>query len=269
MVAPLLAIVEGDSATRTSAVVDYIMTKVMNSQQWAIPLAPGKYVDLPPWLPLHALMILLAGLFLLILFTVGYRRNQRIPKGLTNALEILVVFIRDQVSVAALGPELGRTLAPLFCNFFFFILTLNIMGLIPVFAGATANLSVTVALGLVTLGFMVFGAIYKNGFKGFMRAFMPPGVPAPILVLLVPIEMVGLLIKSMALMIRLFANMLAGAIVLYMIIGLLVIFGLPGLPGLILALMIYLLKIVVAFLQAYIFTMLSAIFIGQTLNPEH
>lgn len=264
-----LIVIAEEGPDRTGAVVDYIMAKVMDGSKWPVPFIPNKYFYLPDWMSLHGLMLIFASLFLLLFFVVLYKRDQLVPSGLTNALELLVIFIRDQICIAALGSVDGRRMTPIFCSFFFFLLMLNIMGLIPIFAGATANLSVTAAMGTSTLFFMIFGAIQKNGVKGFLHAFMPPGVPGPILALLMPIEMIGMLIKSMALTIRLFANMLAGSIVLYMIIGLLVIFGPRGIPSLLLGVMIYGLKIVVAFLQAYIFTMLSAIFIGQTMNPEH
>ena len=160
-------------------------------------------------------------------------------------------------------------MTPLFCTFFFFILGLNLMGIIPVFTAATSNISVTGALALITLCFMIFGPIYKNGVMGFFKALMPSDVPAPIMVVLFPIELLSLFTKSFALMIRLFANLLAGHIVIFAILGLVVIIGYVALPAVLLALMIYLIEIFISFLQAYIFTLLSALFIGQTMHPEH
>ena len=160
-------------------------------------------------------------------------------------------------------------MTPLFCTFFFFILGMNLMGMIPLFATATANVNVTFGLAFVTLCFMVFGAIYKNGFVGFLKAFIPSGVPAPILILLFPIEFLGLFIKAFALTIRLFANMLAGHIVILSLLGLVILMGLGALPAVALAVFIDLLEVLVVFLQAYIFTLLSAMFIGQMYHPEH
>jgi len=252
---------------RPAAVMAYIMDKVADSDKWSVPFL--NYIYLPDFLSLHGLMLLFAAGFLFLLFGVLYQKDVMVPAGVTNALEVLVLFIRDEVSISALGDKDGRRLAPIFLSFFFFILMLNLMGLIPLFAGATGNINVTAGLALCTFFFMVFGAIHANGLKGFLQAFVPHGVPWPILVILVPIEFFSLLIKTMALTIRLFANMLAGGIVLYALIGLIVMFGAAALPSLLLALLIFVLKLVVAFLQAYIFTMLSAIFIGQTLHPEH
>ena len=143
------------------------------------------------------------------------------------------------------------------------------MGLVPLFSSATANVNVTGALAAITLCFMVFGSIYKNGIAGFFKVFIPSGVPVPILIILTPIEFLGLLIKSFALMIRLFANMLAGHIAILALLGLVVVLGLAGLPMIVLALFISLVEVFVVFLQAYIFTLLSAIFIGQMYHPEH
>ena len=114
-----------------------------------------------------------------------------------------------------------------------------------------------------------FENIYKNGLKGFFSALIPSGVPAPILIILLPIEFVGLLIKSFALMIRLFANMLAGHIVLISLLGVVVLMGAKALPAVLLACGIYFLELFVAFLQAYIFTLLSAMFVGSMYHPDH
>jgi len=254
-------------AERSAAVNDYIMQKIADSDKWSLPFI--KYVYLPDFISLHQLMLVFCGLFLFLFFVVLYRKNDRVPSGLTNALEVLVIFIRDEVCIACLGDKDGRKLAPLFLTFFFFILGLNLMGLVPLFANATGNISVTAGLALITLFFMIFGSIYYNGIGGFAKAFMPHGVPWPVLIMLVPIEFIGLFIKAFALTIRLFANMMAGSIVIYALIGLVVVFGAAAFPSILLAVAIFFLKILVAFLQAYIFTMLSAMFIGQTLHPEH
>ncbi len=250
-----------------AAVIEYILDKISDSDQWAIPFIT--YIQLPDFLSLHALMLLIAAGFMFLLFGVIYQKGVMVPSGWTNALEVFVLLIRNEVSINALGEEDGRKMAPIFCTFFFFIAILNLMGLVPLFAGATGNVNVTAGLALCTLFFMIAGAIYKNGFVGFMKAFIPHGVPWPILLILVPIEFMSMLIKTTALTIRLFANMMAGGIVLYALIGLIVMFGMPGLPSILLAMLIFLLKVVVSFLQAYIFTILSAIFISQTVHPEH
>jgi len=246
---------------------EYIMHHVVNSHEWYLPFL--KPIHLPEFLSLHGLMLLFCAAFLIVIFCILYRKKQDVPTGLTNLLETFVLFIRDEISIACLGKNDGRKMAPVFCTLFFFILGLNLMGLIPLFSTATANVNVTGALAFITLCFMILGGIYKNGIGGFFKAFMPPGVPWPILILLVPIEFLGLFIKAFALMIRLFANMLAGHIVIFALLGLTVVVGVAALPTVGLAVFIGVLEVFVAVLQAYIFTLLSAMFIAQTYHPEH
>ena len=242
------------------------MHHVMDAPYWQLPFLK---IPLPEFLSLHKLMVLFGAGFLVFLFAVLYRRNDPVPRGLTNFLEVIVLFVRDNICIPNMGEHDGKKMTPIFCSFFFFILTLNLMGLIPLFATATANVNVTAALALITLGFMIFGTIYKNGVGGFIQCFVPHGVPLPILFLLVPIEFLGMFIKAFALTIRLFANMLAGHIVIFSLVGMVATFGAIALPSVALALGIYLLEIFVCLLQAYVFTLLSAMFIGQMYHPAH
>jgi F-type H+-transporting ATPase subunit a len=257
-----------DAQSKSQAVEAYILHHVGNTTSWHIPGLFNLTFEFPTF-TLHALMLLFAAALLIYAFCIRYRKEDAVPTGLTNLLETFVVFIRDDICISCLGEKDGRQMAPLFLSFFFFILTLNLMGLIPIFASATGNVNVTGGLAVVSFLFMTVGAIVRNGFGGFMSAFIPHGVPWPVLIMLVPIEMVGVVIKCVALTIRLFANMLAGHIVISALIGLVVTFGLWALPAAGLAVGIYLLKILVAFLQAYIFTLLSALFIGQIYHPAH
>jgi F-type H+-transporting ATPase subunit a len=244
------------------------MHHVQNSQEWYVPFVGS--IKLPEPLSLHGLMLFIGSTFVFILFGVLYNHKQRVPTGLTNLLESFVVFIRDDIAVPSLGKEDGIKMTPLFCTFFFFILGLNLMGLIPLFATATSNVNVTAALALITFVFMIGGAIYKNGIGGFFHALIPSGVPAPLIILLFPIEFAGLFIKTFALMIRLFANLLAGHIVIMSLLGLGIILGYASLLFLFpVAVGIYMLEVFVAFLQAYVFTLLSAMFIGQMYHPSH
>ena len=253
------------TSERMDALQAYIMHHVQDGHEWAL---PG--VTLPvPGLTLHGLMLVIGAIFLLLLFTLGYRRQDKVPRGVGNVLELFVVFIRDQICIPNLGAKDGRKLTPLFCTFFFFIFMLNGMGLIPLFATATSNLGVTSALALITLGFMIIGGVVKNGPVGFVKIFVPGGIPWPILIMLTPLEILGMFTKAFALMIRLFANMLAGHIVIFSLVGLVYIFGWLALPALALAVGVYMLEILIAFLQAFIFTLLSAIFMGQLYHPSH
>lgn len=251
---------------KSAVLQQFIMHHVSNSQEWALPFFK---VHLPAPLSLHGLMLLIGSALLILFVGVLCRKNDPVPRRWTSIIEVFALFVRNNLCIPNLGEEDGRRMAPLFCTFFFFILTLNLMGLVPLFAAATANVNVTASLALITLGFMIFGAIYRNGVMGFVQTFVPHGVPWPVLILLVPIEFLGIFIKAFALTIRLFANMLAGHIVIFSLLGMVYIFGLYGLPSIFLALGIYLLEVFVAFLQAYIFTLLSAMFIGQMYHPAH
>ncbi|HMP75820.1 MAG TPA: F0F1 ATP synthase subunit A [Kiritimatiellia bacterium] len=264
MAEPTVTVV--DQAARNEAVMAYVMDKAQNHDYWKLPFAK---LPVPEWLTLHGLMLVIASVFLLLSFALAFRRRNPVPSGFANLLELLVLFVRDKIAIANLGEEDGRKMAPLLCTFFFFILTLNLMGLIPLFATATANVNVTAALATTTLGVMIFGAIHKNGVSGFVHAFIPHGVPWPVLIILTPIEVMGMFIKTFSLTIRLFANMFAGHVVIYTLIGLVVMFGPLASASIGLAIGIYVLKIVVALLQAYVFTLLSAMFIAQIHHPAH
>ena len=215
-------------------------------------------------------MLIIAAVIVFILFGVLYKKQHRqAPSGITNLLEPLVLFVRDEICINYMGEKDGKRLAPFFLNFFFLVLTMNLMGLIPLFSTATANINVTLGLSLITLTMMIIGGIVKNGLIGFIHLFLPPGVPKPIYIILFPIEVMGLFIKPFALTMRLFANMLGGHIVIFSLLGLIITFGWVGLPSLVLAFFIFFLELLVAFIQAYVFTMLSAMFVGSMLHPSH
>lgn len=229
-----------------------------------------KVKDIDMSVSLHVLMLGIAALMLFLLFVVFYRKKSgEAPKGLTNMLEMMVVFVRDEICVSFLGEKDGRRLAPIFLNLFFFILVVNFMGLVPFFGTATANVNVTAALAVITLLMMVLGGLIKNGPIGFFKLFMPPGVPLPMYVVVFPLEILGLFTRPLALTLRLFANMLAGHLVIMSFLSLLIKFQWVGLPFIIMVLFIYMLEVLVSVLQAYIFTMLSAIFVGSMMHPQH
>lgn len=243
------------------------MQHVMNSNEWHLPFLGA--IHLPAFLTLHGLMVVLCALFLIILFCGLYRHQDRVPSGLTNLLEAFVQFVRDGIAIPSLGQEEGERLTPLLCTFFFFILGLNLLGQIPLFVPATANISVTAPLALITFYFMTADTVRKNGVGGFLKAFMPAGVPMIILPFIFFMEFISMFIKTFALMIRLFANMLAGHMLILSLLGMVVLFGWWGSPAIILAVGISLLELLIVFLQAYIFVLLSAVFIGQMYHPEH
>jgi len=185
-------------------------------------------------------------------------------------IESVVVFIRDEVAAPFLGHDAARFM-PLLLSFFFFITVMNLVGLVPFGAASTGNLSITAGLAIITLSFMLFSGMKSNGVVGFWRGLVPHGIPLPIGILMFFIEFLGLLMKPFALAIRLFANMLSGALVIGAFYAL--IFGMDTVvvAPLSIAFLLFmsLLKIFISFLQAYIFTMLSSFFIGMSVHQDH
>ena len=255
-------------ADRATQVQNFVMHHVKDADAWHIgPIA----VPLPPNVSVHLFMAFIAIGIVFYLFSKLGREDttKQAPTGLGNALELLVIFVRDEICVAYLGKEDGRRMAPMFLSFFFLILTMNLMGLIPIFGSVTGNFNATLALGVMVFFLMTVGAIAKNGVGGFFQAFIPSGVPLPILFLIFPLELLGVVIKSGVLALRLFANLLAGHLALFSILGLILTYGIAAAPAVLLGIFVFFLEILVAFLQAYIFTMLAAMFTGQIYHPEH
>ncbi|MCB9771785.1 MAG: F0F1 ATP synthase subunit A [Candidatus Omnitrophica bacterium] len=247
---------------------EYILHHMQNGYQWNLPFLPP--IELPSMISLHALMILFGTGGLLLLFGAGYRYEQKVPSGITNALEAIVLFIRDKIAIPNLGQDDGRKFTPFLCTLFFFILILNLLSMIPLFSTATGNINVTTSLALIIFSFMTFGAIQRKGILAFFKSFLIPGIAWPMQLIIVLLEILGLFTRTFALTIRLFANMLAGHMVVLAFLGLVALFGWAILPVSIgLAVFILLLEVLVVFLQAYIFTLLAAIFIGQAYSTHH
>ena len=176
---------------KAKAVEEYINHHMSNGQVWHLPFLPP--IHFPAPFSVHAAMLVLGMLLALAVFVFLVRkRAEQAPHGLTNALEALLLYIRDEVCVPALGAKDGRRMAPLFCSFFFFILCLNLMGLVPLFLTATANVNVTAGLASFTFLFMVVGGLVLHGPFGFFRAVLPHGVPWILLPFLLVLELVGI-----------------------------------------------------------------------------
>ena len=214
------------------------------------------------------IMILLASFIIISLFIFGYKKNRKVQSGLGNLLEVFVVFIRDEIVYPNMGEKQGRKFLPLILTFFFFIVMLNLLGLIPGSATATASFSVTVGLALITFfTYIIFGN--KDFWK---HIFATPGVPFWLLPIMIPVELIGLLTKPFALSVRLLANMNAGHIIILAFLGIIINMGSSwvALGSVPMALAINMLEIFVAFLQGYIFCLLSSIFIGMAvMEHEH
>lgn len=257
-----------DIGAASEAVERFIMHHLGDADNLILPYYN---IPLPHFISRHGLMVAFSGCLLLSLvaLVMRMRRSDNIPTGANNLLEAFVVFIRDRIAIPALGEADGVRLTPLFCTFFFFILMANIIGLVPCFYTATANLSVTAALAFITFGFMTVGAIWRKGVRTFFIDLVPGGLPWPVGILLFPIEVAALFVRTFALTIRLFANELAGHMVFLFIVGLIAMFGAAGLPAIIMAVAVLVLEVAVAFLQAFIFTLFSAVFIGTTWQRGH
>ncbi|MBN1299783.1 MAG: F0F1 ATP synthase subunit A [Melioribacteraceae bacterium] len=220
----------------------------------------------------HVVFMWIAAAILIVLLNKVSRSYKKslVPKGITNVVEILIVFVRDEIARPTIGKGHEKFL-PYLLTTFFFILTCNFLGLVPGSATATSNISVTASLAILSFLVTQAGGIMHNGFGGYFRGLIPHGVPAWLLPIMAVVELLGLFTKPFALAVRLFANMTAGHIVIYALIGLIFIlktyFVAP--VSIAFALFIYLLEILVALIQAYIFTMLSSLFIGMAVHQEH
>lgn len=193
-----------------------------------------------------------------------------LPKGISNFTEVLVVFVKDEIAKPTIGKGYEKFL-PYLLTVFFFILVCNFLGLIPGGATATSNISVTATLAIISFIVIQAGGIIKNGAFGYFKGLVPSGLPIVLVPIIFVIEILGLFTKPFALAIRLFANMTAGHIVIMALLGLIFILQTAFVApvSVAFALFIYLLEILVSLIQAYIFTMLSALFIGMAVHQEH
>lgn len=210
----------------------------------------------------------------LLILTLSYvarqYRKSAVPKGITNAMEVLIVFVRDEIAKSTIGKGYEK-FVPFLLTAFFFILFANFLGLLPFTSTVTSNITVTAVLAVCSFFVTQLGGIMKNGFFGYFKGLVPHGIPIPFLPIIAVVEFIGLFTKPFALAIRLFANMTAGHIVIYALISLIFVNKSYGMAGLSIpmALFVYCLEILVALLQAYIFTMLSSLFIGMAVHQEH
>jgi F-type H+-transporting ATPase subunit a len=210
------------------------------------------------------------GLLALVLFLGRSRDQNGVPKGLfSNIVESLVLFVRDEIAVANIGKEEGPRYTPYLVTVFFFVASMNYLGLIPGFFTATGVLGVTIALSVVTFIMTQVAGIRSAGIVGFF-AHLFGDVPVWMKPLMFLVEFLGLFTKPFALLVRLFANMLAGHMVLFFILSLIFVVHIgASIVSVPLATGLYLLELFVALLQAYIFTLLTALFIGQGVALGH
>jgi F-type H+-transporting ATPase subunit a len=242
-----------DDASNTEAIYDISMTKNVVAM----------------------LIAVLTILLIAIGMANAYKRNKgKAPKGFHNLVEPLILFIRDDVARASIGHKADKYL-PMLLSIFFFIFVNNIFGLIPIFPGGanvTGNIAVTMVLAVI-----VFLTVNLNANKYYWKHIFVPDVPVWMYIIIIPIEILGVVLKPFVLMLRLFANITAGHIIILGFFSLIFIFGAMK-PGLGLAVsplsvaftvFMSLLELLVAFLQAFVFTLLTAIYIGSAIEEHH
>ena len=239
----------------------------------------GHVIDMSP--TKHVVMLLIAALLCCAVLITAARAHVRHtheigrPKGFAAGIEAMVLFIRNEVAIPNLGPH-GERFVPFILTLFFFILFANLLGLIPYGSTATGNVSVTAMLAIITFVVVEIAGMRAQGIGYLNTIFywnkdLPLFMRVVMFIVMTPVEIVGKLTKPFALTIRLFANMTAGHIVVLALIGLIFVFKsvLIGIAPALMATAIMLLELFVAFLQAYIFAMLSAVFIGQIREAHH
>ncbi len=212
----------------------------------------------------HVVFLWIAAMLLCVLAISAARKNSRrkVPRGFGNLMEIFLVFIRDEIVIPNMG-RAGLRYMPYLLTTFFFILIMNLLGLIPYGASATGNVSVTAGLAMIAFIMIQVSAIKAQG-VGHYLAHLTGGVHWAVWPIMIPIEILGLFTKPFALCIRLFANMTGGHIVIVSLIGLIFIFQsyIIAVAPVGFVVGISFLELFVAFLQAYIFTMLTSLFMG-------
>ncbi len=258
----------------------------------------------------HVLMLWIVAVLLFVLITWSTRKylkqDRPIPAGFMNALEAVVQFIRDSIVLPNVGKKFVNTWTPLVLTFFFFIVTANAFGLIPIFevlgvvdrfilhtdhesilnrvlhggATATGNYNVTAALALITFLAIIVAGTKAHGFIKHWKNVVPSGLAWPVYIILIPIELMGMLVKPFALTMRLAANMMGGHIAILAILSFVFIFSemfqsvLAGVGvGLVVSVPLVVgvsaLEIIIVLVQAYVFTLLTAVFIGMAINVHH
>jgi F-type H+-transporting ATPase subunit a len=271
-------------------------------------LPPVLGIDLSVTKHVLMLWIVAATLFLVVTWAVRrYLKQERlIPSGFMNGLEYVVEFVRDNIVQPNVGRKWVPTWTPLILTFFFFILCANAIGLIPVFevvglldhwvlrtaedsflkqvvhggTTATANFNVTAGLATITFASIILAGSMAHGFVKHWKNLVPHGLNPVIYIILIPIELLGMFVRPFALTMRLAANMAGGHIAILTLLSLIFIFtettgraaagiGVGAAVSVPLAVAISMLEIIVVLVQAYVFTLLSAVFIGMAIHVHH
>lgn len=277
-IAAIVDTLKQDSTAHGGSGSDWIMHHIMDSDK--LDFAPFGSINLPQIhlfgldlsITKHVFFLWIAAALLafLMIRTARAYKKSLVPKGAGTLFEILIEFVRDEIAKPTIGKGYEKFL-PYLLTAFFFILISNFLGLLPYSATVTSNITITSVLAIFSFFVIQLAGINKNGLFGYFKGLIPHGVPVFLLPIMLVVEILGLFTKPFALAIRLFANMTAGHIVIYALISLIFVmhsFAIaPVSIGM--ALFIYLLEILVALLQAFIFTMLSSLFIGMAYHQDH
>ena len=234
--------------------------------------ANGKVINAKPLdlsITKSVFTIMMVSLLMILLFVSlakSYNENNKIAKGIGRFFEPIVIYIRDEIAIPSIGKEKYKNYMSFLLTLFFFIWFLNLLGLTPLGVNVTGNIAVTFCLALIT--FIITNVTANKTY--WKHIFWMPGVPVFMKPLLAPIELLGIFIKPFSLMLRLYANILAGHVVLYSLIGLIFIFKnlLGSGLSLVLVFFISIIELLVALLQAYIFTLLSALYFGFAIQQD-
>ncbi|MEO7083768.1 MAG: F0F1 ATP synthase subunit A [Gemmatimonadaceae bacterium] len=229
----------------------------------------------------HIFFMMFAAVLLVAMLTMTARAHTKStaaigrPKGFATSLEVVILYLRNEIYMPVLGGHGGSAYVPFCLTLFFFILFCNLLGLVPYGSTATGNVAVTATLAIITFVMIEIAGMRALG-MGYIGTivYWPHDMSFPmkagLTLIMTPIELVGKFTKPFALTIRLFANMLAGHVIILALIGLIFMFGFYLAPvAIAMALFIMLIEILVAFIQAFIFSLLAAVFIGQIRAAHH
>lgn len=217
------------------------------------------------------MMWIAAAILLTVCLAAARRAKNAVPTGARGVLEPLMLFVRDDVARKTIDKKYADRYVSYLLTCFFFILVCNLLGLIPGFSTPTSSISVTATLAGFTFLVSQWGGIRNYGVVGHYKNLVPPGLPVVILPVIIVVELISMLARPFALAIRLFANMTAGHVVILSLISLIFVLKSVFVAGMSIpfALFVYVLEILVGFLQAFIFTVLSSLFIGLAVHPSH
>jgi len=223
-------------------------------------------------------MLFIIVLMVIIFRSVAARYKEganKAPTGLQNAIEPFILFVRDEVAIPSIGKKKAASFMPFLLTVFFFIWMCNMLGLIPFLGGFNITGTLSITLVLATLVFIITSINGNAHYWGHI--FWPPGIPFGIKLILVPIEALSIFIKPTVLMIRLTANITAGHIIILAFVGLVLLFGQNsaiagygvGVGAVLFMIFMFFIELLVAFLQAYVFTLLAALYFGDATQEHH